>query len=281
MRSRELAQPHSECRPAEAAGSSKEVPKPQGVTQDASEAGHQGCACSAEGQLNSHEAASSSPVPEEPSVLEDSDGFVDDVNGGILPMEAVKKASGLEMDYLYKQGVYRVVKWSEITAQGIKPIEVRWIDTKKGDPRSIRTSDPEHPNYRGRFVVREIKAQKSPEEQLPANLLFGSTPPLEAMRLLAVCDQTNRFATHGKRYKLYGTSLEHSSMERRSGRLRWSFRQKIQVGVKIESMKAFERSPKVLAISVHVWDRRCAKHLARALHWSDLKRQCSTILLGM
>ena len=94
------------------------------------------------GQLNSHEAASSGPVPEEPSILEDDYWFVDDVNGGILPTEEVKKARSLEMDYLYKQGVYRVVKRSEVTAEGIKPIEVRWIDTNKGDP--------EHPNYRSR-----------------------------------------------------------------------------------------------------------------------------------
>ena len=146
------------------------------------------------GQLNSHEAACSGPVPEEPSILEDDYWFVDDVNGGILPTEEVKKARSLEMDYLYKQGVYRVVKRSEATAEGIKPIEVRWIDTNKGDP--------EHPNYRSRLVVREIKARKSPEEQLPANLLFSSTPPLEAMRLLCSLWSTNRFSTHGKKYKL-------------------------------------------------------------------------------
>ena len=101
--------------------------------------------------------------------MEDDYYFVDDVNGGILPTEEVKKARSLEMDYLYKQGVYRVVKRSEIAAEGIKPIEVRWIDTNKGDP--------EHPNYRSRLVVREIKARKSPEEQLPANLLFMQHTP--------------------------------------------------------------------------------------------------------
>ena len=126
--------------------------------------------------------------------MEDDYWFVDDVDGGILPKEEVKKARSLEMDYLYKQGVYRVVKRSEVTAEGIKPIEVRWIDTNKGDP--------EHPNYRSRLVVREIKARKSPEEQLPANLLFSSTPPLEAMRLLCSLWSTNRFSTHGRKYKL-------------------------------------------------------------------------------
>ena len=102
---------------------------------------------------------------------------MDDVNGGILPTEKVKRARQKEMDYLHKQGVYKVVPIEEcFTETGRKPIGVRWIDTNKGDP--------DNPNFRSRLVVREIKAAKKPEEQLPANLLFSSTLPLEAMRLL-------------------------------------------------------------------------------------------------
>ena len=33
---------------------------------------------------------------------------------------------------------------------------------------------------------------------------------------------------------VYGTSLEHTSPERQSGRLLWSFRRKIRTGVKME-----------------------------------------------
>jgi hypothetical protein len=57
---------------------------------------------------------------------------------------------------------------------GKPPIKTRWLDTNKGDPS--------HPNFRSRLVVKDIKAAKRPEDQLPANLLFSSTPPLEAMR---------------------------------------------------------------------------------------------------
>ena len=74
------------------------------------------------GQLNSREAASSGPVPEELSILEDDYWFLDDVTGGILLTEEVKKARSLEIDCLYKQGVCRVVKRSEVTAEGIKPV---------------------------------------------------------------------------------------------------------------------------------------------------------------
>jgi hypothetical protein len=59
---------------------------------------------------------------------------------------------------------------------GKPPIKTRWLDTNKGDPS--------HPNFRSRLVVKDIKAAKRPEDQLPANLLFSSTPPLEAMELL-------------------------------------------------------------------------------------------------
>ena len=87
---------------------------------------------------------------------------MDDVNGGILPTEEVKKAGSLEMDCLFKQGVYRVEKRSEIMAAGIKAVEVRWIDTSKG-------------NYRSRLVVREIKESGRTAEGLPANLLCSPT----------------------------------------------------------------------------------------------------------
>ena len=76
-------------------------------------------------ELHSHEAASSGPLLEERSVSQDYYWFVDDVNGGILPTEEVKQARSREMDNLYKQGMCRVMKRSEIMAEGIKPIEVR------------------------------------------------------------------------------------------------------------------------------------------------------------
>ena len=75
------------------------------------------------------------------------------------------------MDYLHRQQVYRVVPISECyETTGKAPVKVRWIDTNKGDPTN--------PNFRSRLVAKDIKAAKKPEDQLPANLLFSSTPPL-------------------------------------------------------------------------------------------------------
>ena len=82
-------------------------------------------------------------------------------------------------------------------------IKTRWLDTNKGDPS--------HPNYRSRLVVKDIKATKRPEDQLPANLLFSSMPPLEAMRLLCSLWATKQRSIHGERLKLglWGTSRAH------------------------------------------------------------------------
>ena len=147
------------------------------------------------GELNSMESNTSGPICEEPFVPADYiEEYWDDVNGGLLPAEEVKKARTLEMDYFKKQGVYRKVPVTQCYAEGLRPITVRWLDTNKGDP--------EKPNYRSRLVVREIKAAKEPEEQLPQNLLFSSTPPLEAMRYLLSAWATDRVSAKGRRLKL-------------------------------------------------------------------------------
>ena len=79
---------------------------------------------------------------------------------------------------------------------GKQPIGTRWLDTNKGDPVK--------PVYRPRLMVREIKAAKRPEDQLPQNLLFSSTPPLEleAVRLLCSLWSTKRFSKGNQKLKL-------------------------------------------------------------------------------
>ena len=150
----------------------------------------------ARGELNSVDAYSAGPVPEIPTVDPDwEEQCIDDVNGGILPAEEVRKARALEMDYLHKQQVYRVVPISECyETTGKAPVKVRWIDTNKGDPTN--------PNFRSRLVAKDIKAAKKPEDQLPANLLFSSTPPLEAMRLLCSLYATQKRSKHGELLKM-------------------------------------------------------------------------------
>ena len=148
--------------------------------------------CSKRGELTAVDAYSAGPVPEIPIVEPEwEERYVDDVNGGMLPIEEVEKARSVEMQYLHKQEVYLPVPIEQCFEEtGKPPIKTRWLDTNKGDPS--------HPNFRSRLVVKDIKAAKRPEDQLPANLLFSSTPPLEAMRLLCSLWATKQRSIHGE-----------------------------------------------------------------------------------
>ena len=149
------------------------------------------------GQLSALDAAVAGPIPEENFVTpEDVEQYWDDVNGGFLPPDRVREARQIELDYLRKQEVYEKVPLEECLREtnGKGPITTRWIDTNKGDPAN--------PNFRSRLVVREIKARKSPEERIPQNMLFSSTPPLEAMRLLCSLWATERVSHRGRPLKI-------------------------------------------------------------------------------
>ena len=56
---------------------------------------------------------------------------------------------------------------------GKKPISTRWVDITKGDDKL--------PNYRSRYVAREIKSQYGGALR---DGLFAAMPPLEALRVL-------------------------------------------------------------------------------------------------
>ena len=149
------------------------------------------------GELSSAEASISGPIPEEPFVDQEEfqEWYWDDVNGGWLPPDKVREARMLEMDYLKKQNVYEKRPLSEaFQVTGRRPIAVRWLDTDKGDPTK--------PNFRSRLVVKDIKAAKAESEQLPQNLLFSSTPPLESMRLLCSLMSTQKLSKRGQKLKL-------------------------------------------------------------------------------
>ena len=102
--------------------------------------------------------------------------FYDDVNGfQHLNKKLVIDARKKEIEYFKKMGVYTKVMRSEATQGGHKVISTKWIDTNKGDEK--------RPNYRSRFVGREIKRDKRMD-------LFAATPSLETLKfLIARCSQ--------------------------------------------------------------------------------------------
>ena len=89
--------------------------------------------------------------------------------------ELVVNARATETEYFKKMGVYEVAPRSEIDECGGKLIDTRWIDTNKADELN--------PERRSRLVGRESNTDKD-------DSLYGSTPPLESLRLIASCAAT-------------------------------------------------------------------------------------------
>ncbi|CAK0791837.1 unnamed protein product [Prorocentrum cordatum] len=115
------------------------------------------------------ERATAGPVPAEPdayeqgrSLLEDSDGHWDDVNGGWLDPAMVR----------------------------CEAYPLMWLDTNKGDN--------ERPNCPSRIVVREKRGQGDEGRKLPAVLLFHAMPPLEAVKMLGGLMVQNRSSDRGE-----------------------------------------------------------------------------------
>jgi hypothetical protein len=74
------------------------------------------------------------------------------------------------MEFFERMGVYARVLKSEAKKSGVgKLIQGRWLDINKGDES--------RPDYRSRFVGKELDTSVDPE-------LFAATPPLEALKTI-------------------------------------------------------------------------------------------------
>ena len=107
------------------------------------------------------------------TVVHDSEQCWDDVKGGWLPMDEVRKAREEEMRFVRKTPLYRKVDRAEAANKGQKVIPVRWVDTIKG------TADS--PNYRSRIVAMEFKKD---QPRCNDHELFSAMPPIEAVRMV-------------------------------------------------------------------------------------------------
>ena len=93
----------------------------------------------------------------------------DDVNKCELDVEGVKRARETEMKFFHELNAYTRCPRECVLKEGGKIIDLRWIDTNKGDITN--------PCYRSRLVAREFNRFKD-------NSLYVSTPPLEALRAI-------------------------------------------------------------------------------------------------
>ena len=82
------------------------------------------------------------------------DVFVDDVRGGVLETERVKRARQEEVQWCLDMGNWEAVFRKDMEAEGAKAVSLRWIDTDKGDAG--------RPNYWSRLVVRERERERRP-----------------------------------------------------------------------------------------------------------------------
>ena len=96
--------------------------------------------------------------------------FYDDLTGELLNFEQVIKARSDEIHEFRSHNVYTKVPIKECYDKtGKGPIGGKWIDINKGDV--------DLPDYRSRYVAKEIKRDNRMD-------LFAATPPLEAKKLL-------------------------------------------------------------------------------------------------
>jgi hypothetical protein len=91
------------------------------------------------------------------------------------------------MEFFRKMSAYTRCPRASTEDEKGKLIDVRWIDTNKGDTAN--------PNYRSRLVGREFNTYRD-------DALYAATPPLEALRLIISHAATiRRQGGHGGRWR--------------------------------------------------------------------------------
>ena len=115
----------------------------------------------------------------------------DDLTGQVLDPKLVAEARSNEVKALIEMGVWEAVPEAQcLERTGRKPISARWVDINKGDDRS--------PNYRSRYVAREIRQQHGGALR---DGLFAAMPPLEALKVLISRTVSNK-RTFAKPHKI-------------------------------------------------------------------------------
>ena len=149
-----------------------------------------------DGQISELELHSAGPVAEEPDMPSGEwEDFWDDVKGGYLDPTLVREARQEEIGWVRKSDMFDIRPRSESFQEtGKKPIDLRWVNTNKGDAT--------HPLIRCRLVIRDVKARKKEADKLPAQDLFSSMPPLEALRVLISLMLSLKVSSRGKPLKL-------------------------------------------------------------------------------
>ena len=98
--------------------------------------------------------------------------FKDDMTGQVLRDDLVTEARKKELEFFSAKGVWiKVPVQRAFDRTGRPPISARWVDINKGDEIE--------PNYRSRYVARQLKALDTSGASY-----FAPAPPLEALKTI-------------------------------------------------------------------------------------------------
>jgi hypothetical protein len=109
---------------------------------------------------NKEEEEEEPPYPLERSWEEDDEEAWDDVNGGSLPVEEVRRARREEIEFMMKKPMWEIRMREECYEMtGTKPVSVKWVDTDKG-------ADKGKQDIRCRLVARDFKGKDNDRDDL-------------------------------------------------------------------------------------------------------------------
>ena len=114
-----------------------------------------------EGELMNLGSDMCDPSEEIPFSFSDWGYCVDDVKGGLLPMDLVREARRSEMEGFAQRRVYEIRPRWECEQEGGKVIGVRWVDVAKND------------GVRSRLVCTDFNRDRQHKDEM-----FAPTPPL-------------------------------------------------------------------------------------------------------
>ena len=121
----------------------------------------------------------------------------DDVRGGELDREEVRKARMEEVQYMKDKGLWEVVPRAR--AESERVVSVKWVDTNKGSE--------EAPLIRSRLVARDFRVADTDREDS-----FAATPPWELKKLL-MSQAANREGGKSRKMLLIDVKKAHLNPE--------------------------------------------------------------------
>ena len=116
--------------------------------------------------------------------------FYDNVTGQSLDADLVRQARKTKVEFINHMKVWDKMPRQEAARRGIHIIQGRWVDVNKSK------DNPLAPNYRSRWVAKEIKRGVRSSHM---SEFFAAMPPTSSSKTLLALALTSRFQNQGKK----------------------------------------------------------------------------------